>query len=42
VPHDFGGAGASWHGTVPRGNSIVYRRFEISYPRSGGATPPVP
>jgi MYXO-CTERM domain-containing protein len=35
----------AWYGTVPRGNSNVYSRFEISYP--GVAvdpcpTPPVP
>jgi hypothetical protein len=32
TPNDFGGAGAAWYGTVPRGNSNVYSRFEISYP----------
>lgn len=31
-PNDFGGAGVAWYGTVPRGNSNVYSRFEISYP----------
>jgi MYXO-CTERM domain-containing protein len=45
TPNDFGGAGVAWYGTVPRGNSNVYSRFEISYP---GVTvdpcpaPPVP
>ncbi len=33
TPNDFGGAGVDWFGTVPRGNSNVYSRFEISYPR---------
>jgi MYXO-CTERM domain-containing protein len=32
TPNDFGGAGVAWYGTVPRGNSNVYSRFEISYP----------
>jgi hypothetical protein len=32
TPNDFGGAGVMWNGTVPRGNSNVYSRFEISYP----------
>ena len=32
TPNNFGGAGVSWYGTVPRGNSNVYSRFEISYP----------
>jgi hypothetical protein len=32
TPNDFGGAGADWYGTVSRGNSNVYSRFEISYP----------
>jgi len=36
TPNDFGGAGVAWYGTVPRGNSNVYSRFEISYP---GVTP---
>jgi hypothetical protein len=36
TPNDFGGAGVDWYGTVPRGNSNVYSRFEISYP---GVTP---
>jgi hypothetical protein len=32
TPNDFGGAGVAWYGTVPRGNSNVYSRIEISYP----------
>jgi hypothetical protein len=32
TPNDFGGAGADWYGTVSRGNSNVFSRFEISYP----------
>src|SRR4029079_13281788 len=32
TPNDFGGAGVAWYGTVPRGNSNVYSRFQISYP----------
>jgi hypothetical protein len=36
TPNDFGGAGVAWFGTVPRGNSNVYSRFEISYPGSQG------
>jgi hypothetical protein len=32
TPNDFGGAGVDWYGTVPRGNSNVYSRIEISYP----------
>ena len=32
TPNDFGGTGVAWYGTVPRGNSNVYSRFEISYP----------
>ncbi|HWA28700.1 MAG TPA: pectinesterase family protein [Lacunisphaera sp.] len=35
APNDFGGAGVAWFGTVPRGNSNVYSRFEISYPGTG-------
>jgi hypothetical protein len=35
TPNDFGGAGVAWYGTVPRGNSNVYSRFEISYPGAG-------
>ena len=30
--NDFGGAGVAWYGTVPRGNSNVYSRIEITYP----------
>jgi len=37
TPNDFGGAGVAWGGTVSRGNSNVYSKFEISYP---GATVP--
>jgi hypothetical protein len=37
TPNDFGGAGAAWYGTVPRGNSNVYSRFEISYPNASNA-----
>lgn len=37
TPNTFGGAGVAWYGTVPRGNSNVYSRIEISYP--GAATP---
>ena len=36
TPNTFGGAGVAWYGTVPRGNSNVYSRIEISYP--GAAT----
>ena len=32
MPNDFGGAGVAWYGTVQRGNSNIYSRFEISYP----------
>ncbi|MEY2879652.1 MAG: hypothetical protein RLZZ15_2032 [Verrucomicrobiota bacterium] len=32
TPNDFGGAGVSWFGTTPRGNSNTYSRFEITYP----------
>jgi len=32
TPNDFGGAGADWYGTVSRGNSNVFSRFEVSYP----------
>jgi hypothetical protein len=31
VPSEFGGAGVAWYGTVPRGNSNVYSKIEISY-----------
>jgi hypothetical protein len=37
TPNDFGGAGVAWYGTIPRGNSNVYSKIEISYP---GAAPP--
>jgi len=36
TPNALGGAGVAWYGTVPRGNSNVYSRIEISYP---GAAP---
>jgi len=49
TPNDFGGAGVAWYGTVPRGNSNVYSRFEITYPGAksqvcpaGTAPPPAP
>jgi hypothetical protein len=44
TPNAFGGAGADWYGTVSRGNSNVYSRFEISYPglESTCATAPEP
>jgi hypothetical protein len=32
TPNDFGGAGVAWYGTIPRGNSNVYSKIEISYP----------
>jgi MYXO-CTERM domain-containing protein len=38
APNDFGGAGVAWGGTVSRGNSNVYSKFEISYP--GATVPP--
>ena len=42
APNDFGGAGVTWDGTVPTGNSNVYSRFEISYPNdpAPAACPP--
>jgi MYXO-CTERM domain-containing protein len=43
TPNDFGGAGVAWYGTVPRGNSNVYSRIEISYPNLAPAEAcPVP
>ncbi len=32
TPNDFGGAGASWSGSTPVGNSVIFSRFEIAYP----------
>lgn len=32
VPNAFGGAGVAWFGTVPRGNSNVYSRFDLTFP----------
>lgn len=32
-PNPFGGAGISWSGSVPFGNSNVISQFEISYPK---------
>jgi hypothetical protein len=32
-PNPFGGAGVSWSGSVPFGNSAIISRFEISYPK---------
>ncbi|HEV2486142.1 MAG TPA: pectinesterase family protein, partial [Terracidiphilus sp.] len=32
VPNSYGGAGISWSGSVPFGNSNVISQFEISYP----------
>lgn len=34
-PNPFGGAGFYWAGSVPRGNSNVYSRIQISYPGRG-------
>jgi len=42
TPNDFGGAGVAWYGTVPRGNSNVYSKFEISYPGVAVETCPPP
>jgi hypothetical protein len=42
TPNDFGGAGAAWYGTVPRGNSNVYSRFEITYPGMASPCPTLP
>jgi hypothetical protein len=42
TPNTFGGAGAAWYGTVSRGNSNVYSRFEISYPGLTSACPVAP
>jgi hypothetical protein len=42
TPNDFGGAGAAWYGTVSRGNSNVYSRFEITYPGVVSTCPPPP
>lgn len=42
TPNDFGGAGAAWYGTVPRGNSNVYSRFEITYPGMASPCPTPP
>ena len=33
VPKSYGGAGISWSGSVPFGNSNVISQFEISYPK---------
>jgi len=32
-PNSFGGAGAFWSGTTPRGNSVVFSEFRMTYPR---------
>lgn len=32
TPNRFGGAGASWSGSTPVGNSVIFHRFEITYP----------
>jgi hypothetical protein len=42
TPNTFGGAGAAWYGTVSRGNSNVYSRFEISYPGLTSSCPVAP
>jgi hypothetical protein len=34
APNSFGGAGISWTGSVPFGNSNVVSQFEISYPKN--------
>ena len=32
TPNRFGGTGILFTGSVPQGNSIVYRQFKITYP----------
>jgi hypothetical protein len=32
-PNLWGGAGAFWSGTTPRGNSVVFSEFRMTYPR---------
>lgn len=41
IPNEFGGTGVAWYGTVPRGNSNVYSKIEISYPGTESTCAPL-